>query len=40
MCRELVADYAPAARVLVPDGDRVVARPVLALLPGKYTRPA
>ncbi len=40
ICRELIADYAPAARVLVPgDGGEPVARPVAALLPGKYARP-
>lgn len=40
MCRELIADYAPEARVLVPGDDGApVARRVVALLPGKYTRP-
>lgn len=40
MCRELIADYAPAARVLVPGDDGApVARSVRALIPGKYTRP-
>jgi cytidine deaminase len=40
MCRELIADYAPAARILVPDGDgRPVARNIAELIPGKYTRP-
>lgn len=40
MCRELVADYAPAARVLVPGANgEPVARPVGDLIPGKYTRP-
>ena len=40
MCRELIADYAPAARVLVPGEDgEPVARPIAALLPGKYARP-
>ena len=40
MCRELIADYAPAARVLVPgDGDGPVARNVAELIPGKYARP-
>jgi cytidine deaminase len=40
MCRELIADYAPGARVLVPgDGGEPVARGVAELLPGKYTRP-
>ena len=40
MCRELIADYAPAARVLVPgEGDVPVARSVAELLPVKYARP-
>ena len=40
MCRELIADYAPAARVLVPgDGGEPVARRVAELIPGKYARP-
>lgn len=40
MCRELIADYAPAARVLVPDdrGEPTV-RSVAELLPGKYAHP-
>ena len=40
MCRELIADYAPAARVIVPD-DRgePTARGVAELIPGKYARP-
>ena len=40
MCRELIADYAPAARVLVPgEGGEPVARGVAELLPDKYARP-
>lgn len=40
MCRELIADYAPDARVLVPGNDGApVVRSVGALLPDKYTRP-
>ena len=40
MCRELIADYAPGARVLVPgEGGEPVARSVAELIPGKYTRP-
>ena len=37
MCREMIADYAPTARVIVPgaDGEPVVRR-VSELLPGKY----
>ena len=38
MCRELIADYAADARVIVPgeNGDRVV--PIETLLPNKYRR--
>ena len=38
MCRELISDYAPEARVIVPgrDGEQVV--PVASLLPNKYRR--
>ncbi|HUQ80909.1 MAG TPA: cytidine deaminase [Gemmatimonadaceae bacterium] len=40
MCRELIADYAAEARVLVPGADgSLEARPIAALIPGKYTRP-
>jgi cytidine deaminase len=40
MCRELIADYAPEARVLVPGDDGApVVRLIGALIPGKYTRP-
>lgn len=40
MCRELIGDYAPNARVLVPGPDgEPVARTVGELLPGKYARP-
>jgi cytidine deaminase len=40
MCRELIADYAPAARILVPGVDgEPAARNVAELIPGKYTRP-
>ena len=36
MCRELISDYSPTARVIVPgkEGEQVV--PVGALLPNKY----
>jgi cytidine deaminase len=39
MCREMISDYAPAARVIVPgvDGPRIVR--VSRLLPGKFARP-
>jgi cytidine deaminase len=40
MCRELIADYAPAARVIVPGDDGApTVRTVAELLPGKYARP-
>jgi cytidine deaminase len=37
MCRELISDYSPDARVIVPapDGPKLV--PVLDLIPNKYT---
>ena len=37
MCRELISDYSPDARVIVPapDGPKLV--PVLYLIPNKYT---
>jgi cytidine deaminase len=38
MCRELISDYAPAARVIIPDGSGVTVVPVSALLPCKYQR--
>ena len=40
MCREMISDYAPNARVIVPGetGPEVV--PVASLLPGRYVRPA
>ena len=40
MCREMISDYAPTARVIVPGetGPEVVL--VGSLLPGKYVRPA
>lgn len=38
MCREMISDYAPGARVIIsgPDGIHVV--PITRLLPGKYVR--
>lgn len=36
MCRELISDYAPRARVIIPDGETVTVAPVEALLPWKY----
>jgi cytidine deaminase len=40
MCRELVSDYAPGARVVLPGpaGEPVV-RPMAELIPSKYRRP-
>lgn len=37
MCRELISDYAPAARVIVPDPDGAGrAVPIAELLPNRY----
>lgn len=38
MCRELISDYAPAARVILVRDGRAVAVPVSELLPEKYSR--
>jgi cytidine deaminase len=40
MCRELISDYAPAARVIIERDGRAVAVPVGELIPDKYTREA
>jgi cytidine deaminase len=37
-CRELIFDYDPKARVIVPNGASPVAVPIGELLPNKYTR--
>jgi cytidine deaminase len=37
-CRELIFDYDPKARVIVPDGKSPVAVPIGELLPNKYRR--
>jgi cytidine deaminase len=37
-CRELIFDYDPKARVLVPSPDGVVAVGIAELLPNKYSR--
>jgi cytidine deaminase len=37
-CRELIFDYDPNARVIVPDGDTPAVVPISELLPNKYTR--
>ena len=38
MCRELISDYAPEARVIVPDDNDETVVPVRWLLPKKYAR--
>ncbi len=40
MCRELISDYAPEARVIVPVPGGVEAVPIAELLPNKYARGA
>ena len=37
-CRELIFDYDPKARVIVPNGRAPVAVPIAELLPNKYSR--
>ncbi len=37
-CRELIFDYDPKARVIVPNGNSPAAVPIGALLPNKYKR--
>jgi cytidine deaminase len=37
-CRELIFDYDPKARVIVPNGASPAAVPIGELLPNKYTR--
>jgi cytidine deaminase len=37
-CRELIFDYDPGARVIVPNGKSPVVVPIGELLPNKYTR--
>jgi cytidine deaminase len=39
MCREMISDYAPGARVIVPEGSDAEVVPVASLLPNKYVRP-
>jgi len=40
MCREMLSDYAPEARVLMPqEHEGYRATPISELLPGKYSRP-
>jgi cytidine deaminase len=37
-CRELIFDYDPNARVIVPSGDSAAVVPIAELLPNKYRR--
>ena len=37
-CRELIFDYDPKARVIVPNGKSAAVVPIADLLPNKYTR--
>ena len=37
-CRELIHDYAPKARVIVPNGKTPTAVAIGVLLPNKYSR--
>jgi len=37
-CRELIFDYDPKARVIVPNGKAPAVVPIAELLPNKYTR--
>jgi cytidine deaminase len=37
-CRELIHDYAPKARVIVPNGKTPTSVPISKLLPNKYSR--
>jgi cytidine deaminase len=37
-CRELIFDYDPHARVIVPNGPSPSIVPIAELLPNKYTR--
>ena len=39
-CRELIFDYDPKARVIVPNGKSPAVVPIAELLPNKYTRGA
>jgi cytidine deaminase len=37
-CRELIFDYDPNARVIVPSADSAAVVPIAELLPNKYRR--
>jgi cytidine deaminase len=39
-CRELIFDYDPKARVIVPSGKAAAVAPIADLLPNKYRRGA
>ena len=39
ICRELISDYSPNARVVVPSSVGPVVVPIAELLPNKYRRP-
>ena len=40
MCREMISDYSPRARVIMPgDGNGALVLPIEALIPGKFARP-
>ena len=39
MCREMISDYAPGARIIVPEGSGAEVAPISSLLPNKYVRP-
>ena len=38
MCREMISDYAPGARVIMPGPEGISAKPISGLLPDKYAR--
>ncbi|MCU0805407.1 MAG: hypothetical protein MUF79_10020 [Burkholderiales bacterium] len=38
LCRENLSDFAPAARVIVPEGEGVAVVPIAALLPNKFAK--
>jgi len=38
MCRELISDYSPEAKVIIKRNDELVSVPVMELLPDKYHR--
>jgi cytidine deaminase len=40
ICREMLADFAPGCRVVVPDEQGAHTRTIEALLPNKYRRPS